>query len=144
MFGRILFQDIWRLGLQWDDKLPQDVMHKCEKWVLSAASLGDWKIDRCYFPFLKWNSLTDIELHAFGDASEKGYGACVYIRTCLPAGAYKAALVRSKSRVAPIKTITLPRLELMGALLSARLMGFVQHALHLNLMLKYFAGLIHR
>ncbi len=95
-------------------------------------------MDRCYFPFLKWNNLTDVELHAFGDASEEGNGACVYIRTCLPDGDYRIALVISKSRVAPIKTITLPRLDLIGALLFARLVIFVKHAIHLSMNVKVF------
>ncbi len=95
-------------------------------------------MDRCYFPFLKWNNLTDVELHAFGDASQKNYGACVYIRTCLPDGDYRVTLFISKSRVALINTITLPRLELMGALLCARLVSYVKHALHLNMNVKVF------
>ena len=95
-------------------------------------------MDSCYFPCVKWNSLTDVEFHAFGDAPEKGYGACMYIRSSLPDGAHKSVLVASKSRVAPIKTVSLPRLELMGALLCARLVSFVRNALHLSMYTKVF------
>ena len=73
-------------------------------------------------------SLCKIELHAFGDASTRGYGACVYIRTLFQDGSYKVSLVTS----GPIKTVTLPRLELLGALLYSRLVVFVRNALRLG------------
>ncbi|XP_064116674.1 uncharacterized protein LOC135222519 [Macrobrachium nipponense] len=73
-----------------------------------------------------------MELHGFGDASEKGYEACVYLRVHVENSSYKVSLVPSKSRDAPIKTITLPRLELMGSLLCSRLVNFVKNALNLD------------
>lgn len=76
--------------------------------------------------------LRNVELHGFGDASEKGYGACVYLRATLEDNSSKVSLVASKSRVAPIKTVTLPRLELMGALLCSRLVDFVKISLKLD------------
>ena len=70
-------------------------------------------------------------LHAFGDASEKGYGACVYLVVRFEDGTQSSSLVMSKARVAPLKRITLPRLELLDALLCARLLPFVRTALGL-------------
>lgn len=90
-------------------------------------------MDRCYFLFLKWSSLSDVKFHAFGVASEKGHGACAYIRTCFPDGAYRGASVTSKSRVVLIKTIALSRLKLIGALLCKKLVSLAKHAIHLNM-----------
>ena len=132
MYRKILFQDIWRLGLLWDDLLPLELQIKFEKWVESSKCLKSWKVNRCYFPDTSWTSLYKIELHAFGDASTRGYGACVYIRTLFQDGSYNVSLVASRSRVAPIKRVTLPRLELMGALLCSRLVVFVRNALRLG------------
>lgn len=73
-----------------------------------------------------------MELYGFGDASEKGYGACVYLRVPIENCSYKVSLVSSKSRVAPIKKIILPRLELMGSLLCSRLVNFVKNAFNLD------------
>ena len=138
MYAKILFQDIWRLGLDWDDLLPPELQVKFLKWVESSKCLKSWNINRCYFPDMPWNSFCNLELHAFGDASQKGYGACVYIRTPVQDGSYKVTLVAARSRVAPIKTVTLPRLELMGALLCARLIIFVRTALHFGKDISHF------
>ncbi|XP_035206619.1 uncharacterized protein LOC118181558 [Stegodyphus dumicola] len=62
-----------------------------------------------------------IELHGFSDASERAYGAAIYISSKRSPGQWKSTLLCSKSRVYPIKTLTIPRLELCAALLLARL-----------------------
>ena len=66
-------------------------------------------------------------LYAFSDASTKAYGAVVYIYQN-----QETSLVMSKSRVAPIKTITLPKLELMAAVMATRLVQFVRSSIHLQ------------
>ena len=63
----------------------------------------------------------DVQLHDFCDASEKGYGTCIYLRSTDKQGRHYAPLVCSKSRVAPIQKLTIPRLELCGALLLSHL-----------------------
>ena len=80
-------------------------------------------IPRCF-----GNGITQeskIELHGFGDASPKAYGAAVYIRIADKQGHISSQLVISKSRVAPIKKVSLPRLELLAAVVNARLLKFV-------------------
>ncbi|KAL4103986.1 hypothetical protein QTP88_019299 [Uroleucon formosanum] len=62
-----------------------------------------------------------IELHGFADASQEAYRACVYIRSVAASGSITVSLAVSKSRVAPLKPTTIPRLELSGALLLAEL-----------------------
>ena len=64
-----------------------------------------------------------ITVHVFGDASEVGYGAAVYLRLTLVDGSVVTPL--SRARVAPLKRVSLPRLELLGSLLAARLLRFV-------------------
>lgn len=74
-----------------------------------------------------------IQIHGFSDASERAYGACVYIRITNPQGQQSAQLLCSKSRVAPLKTITLPRLELSAAVLLVRLTDKVLNAVRLEI-----------
>ena len=133
MYIKILFQDIWRLGLTWDEVLPNELLAKFHNWLTDTYVLQSWKIKRCYFPGNEWKSLRGLELHAFCDASEKGYGACIYLPIPLAYDRYEVCFVLSKGRVAPIKSLTLPRLELLGALLCARLVQFVKSALHMDL-----------
>jgi len=82
--------------------------------------LNNFKVHR-----LVATSSSNIQIHGFSDASEQAYGACVYIRSTDRHGQHSSRLLCSKSRVAPLKTITLPRLELCGALLLAQLMNKV-------------------
>ncbi|KAG1673513.1 hypothetical protein GQR58_015535 [Nymphon striatum] len=109
-------------------KVPPD---KFSQWVQGFDILRKWQIPRRYDSTLIWSSIPNLELHGFGDASEKGYGAAIYLR--IPcSSAYRTCLVMAKSRVAPLKQMTVPRLELMGALLVARLIMFVKNALHFS------------
>ena len=137
MYCKILFQEIWQLGLDWDQDLPFHLAAKFEKWIKSSQVLCEMKITRSYFPDCKWHSLIDIELHAFCDGSEKGYGACIYIKAKF-GNVFRTALVASKSRVAPIKRIKIPRIELLAAVLAARLLVFVYNALRLANRAKLF------
>lgn len=86
---------------------------------------------------MSWKELSGLELHAFGDASDKGYGAYVYLRVPFVDGTYQVSLVVARSRVAPIKRVTLPRLELLGALFCARLLDFVKSELCLDKTVTY-------
>jgi len=66
------------------------------------------------------------ELHTFADSSEKGYAAVVYLR-CISGSTIQCHLITAKSKVAPLKHVTIPRLELCGALLAAKLLHSVHH-----------------
>lgn len=132
MVVKILFQQIWRLGTGWDETLPDELLFRFQTWFKGIPAFQLWRVDRCYFPGSSWTAMTGVELHGFGDASEKAYGACVYLRLPLPDGNFKVSLVMSKGRVAPIKALSLPRLELLSAVLCCRLVNFVMSALHLD------------
>jgi len=67
-----------------------------------------------------------LELHSFADASERAYGACIYIRSTDFEDSHHTSLVCSRSRVSPLKNLSLPRLELCAALLSAQLTQVLQ------------------
>ena len=78
MMIKILFQEIWILGMK-RYIVPEDVQTSFVCWVKDLSQVQCWHIPRCYSK-VTWGETDQIELHAFGDASEKGYGACVYIR----------------------------------------------------------------
>ena len=73
--------------------------------------------------FTSTSTPVDIQIHTFGDASKKAYTAAVYLRSEYEDGRVEVRLLSSKMRVAPIKQQTIPRLELLGALISARLVS---------------------
>ena len=90
---------------------------------------GKIEIERPYLSNLvPPESVESVELHGFADASAKAYGACVYIVYRLKNGESEVCLVTAKSRVAPLKGETIPRLELLAALILARLITNVSEA----------------
>ncbi|GJQ79779.1 hypothetical protein Trydic_g19269, partial [Trypoxylus dichotomus] len=117
--AKILMQDIWKLEINWDESLPLSIETTWLSYVEEMKDLNNITIPRHVFPMQQPEYF---ELHGFSDASEKAYGACVYVRALNKFGDISCNLLCAKSRIAPIKTMTLPRLELSGALLLARLM----------------------
>lgn len=79
----------------------------------------------------------EVELCGFADASKKAYGACVYIRTKSENG-YEARLLCTKSRVAPVKKLSLPRLELCAALLLSQLMYKISESIDIKFVQMYY------
>ena len=93
--------------------------------------LSDHYIPRCYYP--REANIVSTQLHGFSDASEKAYSGVVYLRMEDSNGMVHTSLVASKTRVAPIKRVTIPRLELNGALILAQLLFHCKEVLDLPL-----------
>ncbi|GFV20636.1 putative RNA-directed DNA polymerase from transposon X-element [Trichonephila clavipes] len=122
LLPKVLLQEAWKLKLKWDDPLPENTQKIFPKWRDEIVYLEKVNIPR--YVEINENS----ELHLFVDACKSSYGACVYIRTVTPLGV-KIRLIRAKSRVAPLKTMNIPRLELMACCIGARLVHSVYAAL---------------
>ena len=129
--AKILFQELWRRGLEWDDPLDNDIEQEWSSWKSELLQLKDVTIPRWFGTSVTSKSI--VELHGFGDASPKAYGAAVYIRVIDNEGQVSSKLVMSKSRVAPIKEVSLPRLELLAAVVNARLLKFVVDTLQIKI-----------
>lgn len=84
------------------------------------------------------DQIEKVQLHGFSDASEQAYGAWIYIVCKSSSGEMSCALMCSKSRVAPLKILSLPRLELCRALLLARLMKMLMTGLNVTVHSKFF------
>ena len=130
MLAKCLFQELWSLGLQWDDELPEEYKIQFLQWVDGLEILQRWTIPRSYTG-VGWTGVKKIQLHGFGDASPKGYGACIFLRAEMVDGSVATSLVIAKAKIAPLKKLTLPRLELLGCLLCSRLLVFARDALQL-------------
>lgn len=117
IMGKIFLQQIWKMQLDWDEEIPPEEATAWRHILDELVKIPQIKIPRSYFP---GKSLTDSTIHCFVDASMKAYGAVIYV-----VNEHGSSLVMTKSRVAPIKELTLPRLELMAATIGARLTRFV-------------------
>ncbi|KAF8792071.1 hypothetical protein HNY73_003717 [Argiope bruennichi] len=118
LIPKIILQKTWKRKINWDDVLPPDICNEFLAWYKHVNLLKDCKIPRR----LLSNPFKDcqISLHCFSDASEASYAACIFLRAEYN-GKVSVQLVASKSRVSPTKEITIPRLELLGALILSRL-----------------------
>lgn len=119
--SKIFLQTLWQLKLSWDESLPAEHNSWWQSYRQQLASLNDLHIAR----LIKAIDSSKIDLHGFCDASQKAYGACIYIRSTTRDGDVAVNLLCSKSRVAPLTPTTMPRLELCGALLLSTLFNKV-------------------
>ncbi|XP_070547932.1 uncharacterized protein [Ptychodera flava] len=129
--AKILLQKIWAAGLDWDDTPATDLEVKGYKWFSELNDLANIKIPRCLqLPSEKDKLLT---LHTFVDASQEAYCAVTYARYAYDDGSVHSQIVAAKTRVAPLKATSIPRLELMGAILGLRLATASSRALETEL-----------
>ena len=118
--GKQILQQMCREQLDWDEPLSDELRPKWEQWLIELPVLVNIKIDRCIKP-AGFEKVTLAELHHFSDASFCGYGQCTYVRLLNDGNQVHCALLMGKARVAPLKVITIPRLELTAALVSVKI-----------------------
>nr|XP_029713627.1 uncharacterized protein LOC115257813 [Aedes albopictus] len=132
--AKVFMQRLWTLEnekdrkLAWDDQLPQTVGEEWRKYHEQLPLLNTIQVPRCVIT----PGARSVEFHCFCDASMVAYGATVYVRSENQYGTVSVHLLTSKSKIAPLKTQSLPRLELCGALLSAQLWEKVSNAVKLD------------
>ncbi|XP_029347204.1 uncharacterized protein LOC100569539 [Acyrthosiphon pisum] len=120
--GKMFMQQLWSSKLNWDTPLSTELQTKWTNFYQGLKFLEQLSIPR-RVPF---DSTTSVQLHGFCDASQNAFGACIYFRSTTTS---QCQLYCSKSRVAPLKPSTIPRLELCGALLLAELVSMVMREL---------------
>ena len=126
--AKVLMQKLWTLKLDWDESLPQDIHTEWTQIYQEIMNINEIVIPRHALS----TSYKGLEFHGFCDASEIAYGACIYICSINKDGTRNVQLLCAKSRVAPLKATSIPRLELLGALLLAQLSHKVLTACNAN------------
>lgn len=124
-------------GTGWDEPLPSELRPKWDSWKEDLTNLEKVTIPRCYLPS-DFGKVIGKALHHFSDASTPGYGQCSYLRQVDEEGRVHCALVLAKSRVAPIKLMTIPRLELTAAVVSVTVSNILKEELGLTNIDEYF------
>nr|XP_034174839.1 uncharacterized protein LOC117601764 [Osmia lignaria] len=126
--AKILIQEFWLQELSWDDILP---LHITQRWLRireDLTSLAKLSIPRWF----NTTTTSTVELHGFADASVLAMAAVIYLVVHAPSTGTQASLVCSKTRVTPLKRLTIPRLELTAALLLSKLMRHVHATLNMT------------
>ena len=129
--GKQILQELCKISADWDDPLPEDLRERWEKWTNDLHNLDSLSIDRCYKP-ADFGKVRTMQMHHFSDASSTGYGQCSYLRMTNNEGKVHCTLVMAKSRIAPLKAITIPRLELTAAVVSINVSTILQRELPLE------------
>lgn len=128
VIGKIIIQDLWKSKIDWDDEVDEQMQNVWNRFWSEIKYLEQFRIDR-------WIGMMEgakCQIVGFSDSSKKAYGAVVYIRAVYPGGIIRCNLLMSKSRVAPLKDVTIPRLELSAAELLSRVVLNVKKSLECN------------
>lgn len=120
--AKILVQKLWTKEREWDDPcLPNDLLMTWTMWRNELTSLPKITLPRCYLSAGMDTLTTSHDVHIFCDASESSYAAVAYLRSQNPQNQVEIAFLLARSRVAPKKQLSIPRLELCAALMGAQL-----------------------
>lgn len=126
---KILLQRLWLEGISWDDEISDSLKQYWYKIVNDLPQLENIKISRWIFYISEQST---IEIHGFCDASMQAYAAVMYARVIDENGKIHSTLLTAKTRVAPTKALSIPRLELCGAVLLTELAVKTLDALSIN------------
>ena len=126
-----LMQELCSENSGWDDEISEEKRQAWFRWLDSSQCLNSVKFPRCLHPpnFRP----AKFQLHCFCDASSVGYGAVAYLRMIDSLGAICCCFLMGKSRVAPLKPVTIPRMELTAAVVGVNLVKFLRNELDLEL-----------
>ena len=125
---KLLIQKTWKENLDWDDPLPMHLKTDWLEFVDNIKEINSVTIPRQVF----LAKASAYRLHGFSDASESAYGACVYVESIMLNKNIACNLLTAKTRIAPIRCVTLPRLELCAATLLAQLVDRVIRIMDIN------------
>ena len=137
--AKIPLQDLCKGGLQWDDLIEPSHLQRWNTWIQELPKLEQLCVTRC-MKSQSWNKANSgsCQLHTFADASQSGYGAVSYLRFGDEEGNIHCSFFMAKSRVVPLKAITVPRLELSAAVVASRLDRMVRNESDIPIEGSYF------
>ena len=120
LMGKQILQDLCRCNADWDDPIGEQLRPKLKWWQNELHELEKLKIPRCYKPE-GFGEIKAVEVHHFSDTSLAGHGQCSYLRLLNKDNQAYCSFLMGKARVAPLKFITVPRLELQAAVVSIKI-----------------------
>ncbi|XP_043238930.1 uncharacterized protein LOC122390257 [Amphibalanus amphitrite] len=131
--AKCLIQRIWLGGWDWDEAISDsELLVQWHSWQRELNDTDCVRVGRCYRPDDR--AIVNCQLHVFGDASELAFGVVAYLRFELEDGTGYCSFVMSKVRVAPIKQLSIPRLELQAAVMAVRVADTIkaEHDMAIN------------
>ncbi|KAJ8031990.1 hypothetical protein HOLleu_25384 [Holothuria leucospilota] len=130
--AKLIIQDLSRQKVSWDEKLPLESQNAWECWKCELPTIEGFKVSRCCKPS-EFGTIKEYQLHHFSDASEVAYGCVSYLRIVNNDNKVHCSFLLSKAHLAPLKRLTIPRLELMAATLAVKVDAMLRRELMLPL-----------
>ena len=130
--GKLLLQTLWSQNLDWDEEIRDEDYLEWKSIQKDLEEIRKCKIPRCVTSTKHSTENNKYTLTCFCDASAKAYSCCIYLHQDNIAET-KAEIIFSKSRLAPVKKLTIPKLEIMAVLIGVRSLCFVKEQLRLDL-----------
>ncbi|XP_065075910.1 uncharacterized protein LOC135699567 [Ochlerotatus camptorhynchus] len=125
--GKMLMKNVWSEKIDWDEELNSELVKNWEYFLKCLSGVKKIRIPRRVVS----SDAIAFEIHVFGDASLEAYGACVYIRSIIPGKSHEMKMLTAKSKIVPKSVLTVPRKELLAAVLLHRLVKKVLETLKL-------------
>ena len=122
---KCLIQTLWQKKLTWDEVMSEEDLVIWQKWLDELPRLEELSIPRCLKSTVN-SEVHSVELHMFADASERAFAAAGYVRISDITGQHHSSLIMARSRLAPLKQLSIVRLELQAAVLSVRLANTIR------------------
>ncbi|XP_062534396.1 uncharacterized protein LOC134203562 [Armigeres subalbatus] len=130
--GKILMQEIWRSGTNWDEPIAEHIQELWNRWIQLYECIGEVQVPRSFFGDFQPQKVDEIEIHVFTDASVAACACVVYLRMSHQGKGW-CSLVAAKTKVAPLRTLSIPRLELQAAMMGSRLLQSICAACTVNI-----------
>ena len=127
--AKLILQKLWRLGFDWDKPISGPLLGAWEAWKADLPLLVTLSVPRCYLINQPSAQYVGPQIHVFADASEVAFGAAAYWRFETQDHPYHCSFIFGKTRLAPIKPLTIPRLELQAAVMAVRMSQTIQKEL---------------
>lgn len=126
--AKIMIQKLWLCCLEWDDELPSELVDEWMNFRDELHELQTVEIPR----WIKMSSrCKEVQLHGFSDASTLALAAVVYVRVVDEHDVVHVTILASKTKVAPLKQLTVPKLELCASVLLAKLLHDISDLLNI-------------
>ena len=131
LVGKQILQALCRQNINWDDPVPEDILPLWEKWRTELPLLQTLTFPRCLKP-PGFGQPVRAEIHSFSDASDTGVGQVSYLPIINQKNEVHVSFLMAKSRVAPLKPISIPRLELTAAVISVNVATMLKSELDIE------------
>ena len=130
--AKLFLQTLSRKSLGWDDPLDEADKGQWKRWLDDLPKLQEIQVDRCFKP-KEFGEVKEVQLHLFSDASRQGYAVVAYLRLKDVTDGTHCAFVMGKARLAPVREISIPRLELTAAVISVKLFKIIREELDMTI-----------